>query len=262
MTVVNRIVKPPGGDSFADVLRWNEGSDIDLPDYIIGSTGKRCTKKLSQKPFESQVTLEHPEVQLKLSDADVAPSSSGGIFTPSDETERPSVRLHQPAGGRSQILFGDDDYLPTKAVCPQKLTDLMGSIALGDEQPAEEPRKPLCQAKIRDMYGSISIYGDEEVEEPVKTSVTVSHCPGGESHISFGGPEPLSPPKRRTSERKVLDLMGRGAMEPAESGREHLSAAKKRELQGQDIFADGKLNIRNSLVVRQPPGGGSTIALT
>ncbi|GJP57290.1 hypothetical protein CLOM_g16311 [Closterium sp. NIES-68] len=257
MTVVNRVVKPPGGDSTADVLNWNgDGDDVSVPD-VLGS-GKKCIKRLSQKNFESQVVLAHVEADTKQTGTPEPAPASDNIFTPSDQTDRPSVRLHQPAGGKSQILFGDEDYLPTKALCPQKLTDLMGTLSC--EADSEEKRRPLCQAKLKDLYGSISLYGEEVVED-VRPSITVHQLPGGASSIVFGGDTPPSPPKRRPSDRKMIDLMGRGTMEPTDSGMQQLSAAKRRELQGEDIFADGKLNIRSCIGVRQPPGGGSSLSL-
>lgn len=82
---------------------------------------------------------------------------------------------------------------------------------------------------------------------------------GGTSSI-FMGECPLEP-IRRASSIKVNALLGTGEYRE-EPPALHASQTKMKEMQGCNIFADGKPQIRDSLGgVREPPGGRSSVAL-
>eukprot|EP00270_Netrium_digitus_P009918 TRINITY_DN304_c0_g1_i2.p1 TRINITY_DN304_c0_g1~~TRINITY_DN304_c0_g1_i2.p1 ORF type:complete len:297 (+),score=79.61 TRINITY_DN304_c0_g1_i2:89-979(+) len=65
-------------------------------------------------------------------------------------TDRPSVRLHQPAGGVSQIVFGESEPpIPQKRISSQKATELGGMSwnegdGLAHRHPSEQKIKELC----------------------------------------------------------------------------------------------------------------------
>ena len=73
--------------------------------------------------------------------------------------------------------------------------------------------------------------------------------------------EHLPEPIRRASSTKVNALLGTGEYRE-EPPALHASQTKMKEMQGCNIFADGKPQIRDSLGgVREPPGGRSSVAL-
>lgn len=91
----------------------------------------------------------------------------------------------QPAGGRSNILFGSDEPVvkPVKKIHNKKFAELTGNnIFKGDHNsPPGSSEKPLSSAKLREMSGS-NIFAEGKVESRVCYG-GVRKPPGGDSSI-------------------------------------------------------------------------------
>ena len=86
---------------------------------------------------------------------------------------------------------------------------------------------------------------------------------GGHSNILFGE-EPVTKTTKKIHDQKFAELTGNDIFKgdvPPGSAEKPLSVAKLREMNGSNIFADGKVKSRGMGGVRKPPGGESSIAL-
>lgn len=85
---------------------------------------------------------------------------------------------------------------------------------------------------------------------------------GGPSNNMFNE-EHVVKTSKKIPNQKFAELSGndifKGDAPPTSD--KHLSSAKLREMSGSNIFADGKVESRDYLGARKPPGGDSSIAL-
>lgn len=104
---------------------------------------------------------------------------------PAPRAVRTSVRVSNPAGGQSNIMFGDEPVVKTsKKLHNQKFQELTGNdIFKGDAAPGSS-EKLLSKAKLREMSGS-NIFAEGERVEPRDYFGGVRKPPGGESSISL-----------------------------------------------------------------------------
>ncbi|OIT20305.1 PREDICTED: uncharacterized protein LOC109220362 [Nicotiana attenuata] len=112
------------------------------------------------------------------------PKQSEDIDEPAPRSVRTSVKVSNPAGGRSNILFGSDEPVvkPVKKIHNQKFAELTGNnIFKGDNSPPGSSEKPLSSAKLREMSGS-NIFAEGKVESRVCYG-GVRKPPGGDSSI-------------------------------------------------------------------------------
>ncbi|KAL2906071.1 DNA oxidative demethylase ALKBH2 [Bienertia sinuspersici] len=101
---------------------------------------------------------------------------------PAPRTVRTSVK---PAGGQSNIMFGDDPSVKTtRKLHNQKFQELTGNDIFKGDAPAGSAEKPLSQAKLREMSGS-DIFAEGERVEPRDYFGGVRKPPGGESSIAL-----------------------------------------------------------------------------
>lgn len=215
--------------------------------------------------------------------------SGSGIFSQEVDVDsstplavdKPMVRVHQPAGGVSQISFGVDGAVSPKkpSSVPElaKQRELTGTLDASAETPS---RKPSSTAKVKELVGSnifspptdlpprsLSRSLDEERQEnEVDTTpiATPSKLAGAPNLVTFGQEDPeLSAKKSNT--QKVAELSGNNIFKdnaPPALPEKSLSAAKRREISGNDIFADEKPVIREHVGgIRKPPGGESSLTL-
>ncbi|XP_021714166.1 uncharacterized protein LOC110682206 [Chenopodium quinoa] len=104
---------------------------------------------------------------------------------PAPRTVRTSVRVSNPAGGQSNIMFGDDPAVKsTRKLHNQKFQELTGNDIFKGDAPAESAEKHLSKAKLREMSGS-NIFAEGEKVEPRDYFGGVRKPPGGESSISL-----------------------------------------------------------------------------
>nr|XP_016496820.1 PREDICTED: uncharacterized protein LOC107815717 [Nicotiana tabacum] len=89
-----------------------------------------------------------------------------------------------PAGGQSNILFGDEPVVNTvKKIHDQKFAELTGNDIFKGDVPPGSAEKPLSRAKLREMNGN-DIFSDGKVESRDYFG-GVRKPPGGESSIAL-----------------------------------------------------------------------------
>ncbi|KAH7432359.1 hypothetical protein KP509_07G018800 [Ceratopteris richardii] len=97
---------------------------------------------------------------------------------------RTSVKVSNPAGGKSQITFGQEMSETTaRKVHDQKVAELTGNNIFKGDSPINTSEKPVSIAKLREMTGS-DIFADEK---PIGRDCVggIRKPPGGESSISL-----------------------------------------------------------------------------
>lgn len=162
------------------------------------------------KQRELSGTLSEAEAKMKkqLSDAKCKELSGHDIFAPppeilprtipipsefkeSKDVGEPaprnfhtSVKVSNPAGGQSSIIFGEEPVVKTsKKIHDQKFAELIGNdIFKGDVAPSSA-EKPLSNAKLREISGS-NIFADGKAESRDYLG-GVRKPPGGESSIAL-----------------------------------------------------------------------------
>lgn len=291
-----RFQRPPGGATSHNLFSWNDNNESDSGSVKPSSshtsgqeensyphTSSRGTSRASANQLGSQIFFgeiveeeQQPRSRNRPGSARKLEELSGsGIFSSAPANnepppvDRPSVRLHQPAGGASQIMLGTDhESTPKKVMSPRKKMELSGTPNSDDRS----LRKQFSAAKIKELHGSLSLFPttQDSVKYRIDTAFStptgdgkptrISKPVGGASSIVFGEVEPEIY-QSRASDQKIRDLLGTGEYKE-ESPTLPVSDAKRRELRGCDIFADEQPQFRDSLAgIRQPPGGDSSIAL-
>lgn len=321
--VHRRGYRPPGGESTVQ-LTWSEVPDVprtptpvrynatnDSHAFIAACEESPVPKPtirmhqpaggLSTIKFGEQMSPEEAEALLKsrpASDLKKREMHGSGIFNgagagngESNGADRTAVRMHQPAGGVSQISFGGEESAsPKKPVTiPEvaKQKELSGTQQTTDDIHAR--RGQFSNAKAKELVGS-NIFGPPPPDAPknnrsfemreeskssdqpqprnLHTSVKISNPAGGRSQISFGADEEIDSITHKLSGLKSAELSGHDIFSDAnnlandKSLHHHLSQAKLKEITGHDIFSDDKPRARDVLGgIKKPPGGVSSIAL-
>uniref|UniRef100_A0A0D6QY70 DUF4057 domain-containing protein n=1 Tax=Araucaria cunninghamii TaxID=56994 RepID=A0A0D6QY70_ARACU len=190
---------PPGGPSTFDLFSWSEG------------------------PVESAQVRTPARVSANMDSTAFDPAAS------TSPVGRPTIRMHQPAGGTSTITF-------TEQITPE-------------EEEALLKRRPCSDLKKREMTGS-GIFITETPNEgsntangystPERPSVRIyQQAAGTVSQISFGVDGSVSPkkPTSLTEVAKQKELSGsQDSTADMHHFRRHCSQAKSKELSGNDIF--------------------------
>ncbi|KAL2649979.1 hypothetical protein R1flu_018107 [Riccia fluitans] len=315
-----RATTPPGGPSTFDLFSWSEGPDLTQKtpvrhsvrndsaafvaanDESVINTPSRPTIRMHQPAggassfaFGEHMTPEEAEALVKRrpgSEVKRKEMFGSGIFVDvpenGDQVDRTCVRLHQPAGGVSQIQFGGEELTspkkPTSIPEVAKQRELSGST----ETTLDLKHRNFSNAKAKELTGS-NIFGpappdapprrvatevreqqkDGPAEAPprnLRTSVKVSNPAGGRSQIAFGQDDAQNS-ARKVDPHKIAELSGNNIFSddpqtPVSDACHQLSSMKLREMSGSDIFKDEKPVIKDTIGgIRKPPGGGSTIAL-
>ncbi|XP_010555363.1 PREDICTED: uncharacterized protein LOC104824874 [Tarenaya hassleriana] len=103
---------------------------------------------------------------------------------PAPRTLRTSVKVSNPAGGQSNILFGEEQGVKTsKKIHNQKFQELSGNGIFKGEDPPSSGEKHLSSAKLREMSGN-DIFADGKSESRDYFG-GVRKPPGGESSIAL-----------------------------------------------------------------------------
>ncbi|KAK9272643.1 hypothetical protein L1049_003019 [Liquidambar formosana] len=109
---------------------------------------------------------------------------SKDIGEPAPRNVRTSVKVSNPAGGQSTILFGEEPVMKTaKKIHNQKFAELTGNDIFKGDVPPGSAEKPLSTAKLREMSGS-NIFADGKAESRDYLG-GVRKPPGGESSIAL-----------------------------------------------------------------------------
>ncbi|WCJ44484.1 hypothetical protein M5689_025150 [Euphorbia peplus] len=279
--------------STADLLVWSENPPADSPAVASAVRSHQPSDGISKVVFGGQVTDEEVESLNKrkpCSGYKMKEMTGSGIFAPKgeeDESEsiganpasnsKTGIRMYQQAlAGISHISFGEEESVspkkpPTLAEVA-KQRELSGTIETEAEREARL-KKQLSDAKSKELSGHDIFAPPPEIlprpttvralalKESIKLGEsTPSDTAGGQSP----GEEPLKTSKK-IYDKKFNELSGNDIFKgdvPPSSAEKPLSVAKKREMSGNNIFADGKAEHRDYLGgVRKPPGGESSIAL-
>ncbi|CAK9320588.1 unnamed protein product [Citrullus colocynthis] len=103
---------------------------------------------------------------------------------PAPRTLRTSVKVSNPAGGQSNILFGEEPVMKTaKKLHNQKFQELTGNDIFKGDAPPGASEKSLSSAKLREMSGN-DIFADGKAESRDYFG-GVRKPPGGESTIAL-----------------------------------------------------------------------------
>ncbi|KAJ7945401.1 Alpha-ketoglutarate-dependent dioxygenase alkB-like protein 2 [Quillaja saponaria] len=103
---------------------------------------------------------------------------------PAPRNVRTSVKVSNPAGGQSNILFGEEPVTKTaKKIHDQKFAELTGNDIFKGDIPPGSAEKPLSRAKLREMSGS-NIFADGKAESRDYLG-GVRKPPGGASSIAL-----------------------------------------------------------------------------
>ncbi|XP_051117171.1 uncharacterized protein LOC127241931 [Andrographis paniculata] len=103
---------------------------------------------------------------------------------PAPRALRTSVKVSNPAGGQSNILFGEEpEVMTTKKIHNQKFAELSGNNIFKGEAPPGSAEKPLSVAKLKEMSGN-DIFADGKVQSRDYFG-GVRKPPGGESSIAL-----------------------------------------------------------------------------
>ncbi|KAK3020976.1 hypothetical protein RJ639_046963 [Escallonia herrerae] len=114
----------------------------------------------------------------------LVPKVDENIEEPAPRTVRTSVRVSNPAGGQSNILFGEEPEIKTtKKIHNQKFAELTGNGIFKGDVPPGSAEKPLSMAKLKEMHGS-DIFADGKVESRDNMR-GARKPPGGESSIAL-----------------------------------------------------------------------------
>ncbi|PNT35437.1 hypothetical protein POPTR_005G076000v4 [Populus trichocarpa] len=106
------------------------------------------------------------------------------IGEPAPRNIHPSIKVSNPAGGQSNILFGEEPVMKTaKKILDQKFHELTGNDIFKGDVPPGSAEKPLSTAKLKEMSGS-DIFADGKAASRDYLG-GVRKPPGGESSIAL-----------------------------------------------------------------------------
>ncbi|KAK7358976.1 hypothetical protein VNO77_00919 [Canavalia gladiata] len=149
----------------------------------------------SKKPISSAKTKElggndifgpPPEiVPRSLTAAHTLESKENkGVREPVSPNVRASAKVSNPAGGQSNMLFGEEPVKKTsKKIYGQKFAELTGNNIFKGDVAAGSAEKPLSRAKLREMAGNdIFADGKAETRDYIRGA---RRPPGGGSSIAL-----------------------------------------------------------------------------
>ncbi|MCO5610943.1 hypothetical protein L7F22_065189 [Adiantum nelumboides] len=271
-----------------EILAWPDEpsrSPIQTPPLRPqGTGGMRSILQGAESTPEEATSLQKKKTNSVLKKKEM---SGSGIFnldsddpSTSLQVEKATVRVHQPAGGVSQILFGEAETVspkkPTSIPEVAKQRELSGTL----EVPIEETpsKKSASMTKVKELVGS-DIFGPppevprrsrprnlecSDIATPLRDlSLNPSRHPG--STLANSGNEDNSLPAKNCNTHEVAEFCGNNIFKGDSYSLvsdKSLSAAKRKEITGSNIFADEKPVLREHVSgIRKPPGGGSSLTL-
>lgn len=281
--------------STADLLAWSENPPADSPVTAPRSSARshQPSDGIRKVVFGGQVTDEEVESLMKrkpcsgyklkeITGSDIFAiggengtlESDGANPTPTNKT---GLRMYQQAvAGISHISFGEEESVSPKkpASLPEvaKQRELSGTL---DSEAEAKLKKQLSDAKCKELSGHDIFAPPPEIQPrplaaralALRESITIGEpasydSTGGQSSNMFNE-EHVVKTSKKIPNQKFAELSGndifKGDAPPTSD--KPLSSAKLQEMSGSDIFADGKVESRDYLGARKPPGGDSSIAL-
>ncbi|KAM7276556.1 hypothetical protein ACFE04_018422 [Oxalis oulophora] len=125
-----------------------------------------------------------PEIQPRSLVAAAQTKDSRDMGEPAPRNVRTSVKVSNPTGGQSNILFSEEPVTnTTKKIHNQKFQELTGNDIFKGDNPPGSAEKSLSRAKFREMSGN-DIFADGKSDSRDYRG-GVRKPPGGESSISL-----------------------------------------------------------------------------
>ncbi|XP_024005274.1 uncharacterized protein LOC112082193 [Eutrema salsugineum] len=177
-------VSPKKPTTLTEVAKQRE-----LSGNLLTEADLKSKKQISSAKIEEisghDIFGPPPEIQPRsLAAAQQEARGNRDMGEPAPRNLRTSVKVSNPAGGQSNILFSEEPVVKTsKKIHNQKFQELTGNgIFKGDESPGSAD-KQLSSAKLREMSGN-NIFADGKSESRDYFG-GVRKPPGGESSISL-----------------------------------------------------------------------------
>ncbi|CAF1913942.1 unnamed protein product [Brassica oleracea var. botrytis] len=267
--------------STADLLTWSEVPPSDSPSSAARSAVRshQPSDGVSKVVFGGQVTDEEVESlnrRKPCSEHKMKEITGSGIFARNQEDDAselssaPSGRVYQQAlSGISHISFGEEEDLsPKKPITlPEvaKQRELSGTM---ESESASNLKKQLSDAKYKEISGQNIFAPPPEIKPRSGATRALALKDnfnlGAESQTS-GEEDSSVKTAKKIYDKKFAELSGNDIFKgdgTSSCGEKQLSEAKLKEIGGNNIFADGKVESRDYLGgVRKPPGGETSIAL-
>ncbi|KAM7260346.1 hypothetical protein ACFE04_016087 [Oxalis oulophora] len=275
--------------STADLLVWSETDSPATTGVSVRS--HQPSDGIRKTVFGGQVTDEEVESLNKrkpCSGYKMKEITGSGIFlVPNEEDEsseadnanpssnnRSGLRMYQQAlSGISHISFSEEESVSSKK--PVSVAEVAKQRELSGSMESESEailKRQISDAKNKELSGNNifapppEILPRENIQRPLALKESV-HLGESSPRNSAGSSGEEAAPKsaKKIYDQKSSDLSGNNVFKgdsPLSAAEKSLSMAKLREISGNDIFADGKVESRDYLGgVRKPPGGESSIAL-
>ncbi|KAK1592240.1 hypothetical protein Q3G72_027568 [Acer saccharum] len=178
-------VSPKKPTSIPEVAKQRE-----LSGTLQSDSDMKSKKQISNAKYKEisghDIFSPAPEIQPRSLAAarSLETKESKDMGEPAPRNVRTSVKVSNPAGGQSNILFSEDPTAKTsKKIHNQKFQELTGNDIFKGDVPPGSAEKPLSTAKLREISGN-DIFADGKAESRDYFG-GVRKPPGGESSIAL-----------------------------------------------------------------------------
>ncbi|XP_034604925.1 uncharacterized protein [Setaria viridis] len=177
-------VSPKKISSLPEVAKQRELSGT-LENEADSKTAKQISESKSKELSGSDIFGPPPEVPARpLAARNLELRGNLDFALPQPRSIHTSVKVSNPAGGRSNIVFGEEPVVKTaKKIHDQKFHELTGNNIFKEDAPPGAGEKALSTAKLREMSGN-NIFADGKVASRDYFG-GVRKPPGGESSIAL-----------------------------------------------------------------------------
>ncbi|CAL5057549.1 unnamed protein product [Urochloa decumbens] len=177
-------VSPKKPSSLPEVAKQRELSGT-LEGEADSKTAKQISESKSKELSGSDIFGPPPEVPARpLAARNLELRGNLDFALPQPRSIHTSVKVSNPAGGRSNIVFGEEPVIKTaKKIHDQKFHELTGNNIFKEDAPPGAGEKALSTAKLREMSGN-NIFADGKVASRDYFG-GVRKPPGGGSSIAL-----------------------------------------------------------------------------
>ncbi|RWW22827.1 hypothetical protein GW17_00012957 [Ensete ventricosum] len=177
-------VSPKKPTSIAEVAKQRELSGT-TESELDAKVKKQLSEAKSKELSGHDIFGPPPEVPARpLAARNLELRGNLDFVLPQPRNIHTSVKVSNPAGGPSNILFSDDSVAKTaKKIHTQKFQELTGNDIFKEDAPPGSAEKPLSVAKLKEMSGS-DIFADGKAASRDYFG-GVRKPPGGESSIAL-----------------------------------------------------------------------------
>ncbi|KAJ4898759.1 Uncharacterized protein Rs2_12710 [Raphanus sativus] len=180
-------VSPKKPTTLTEVAKQRELSGNLLTEADLKSKKQISSAKMEEisghNIFGPPTEIQPPR-SLAAAQQEARRGSNRDMGEPAPRNLRTSVKVSNPAGGQSNILFSEEpEVKSSKKIHDQKFQELTGNGIFKGDESAGSGDKQLSSAKLREMSGN-NIFGDGKAESRDYFG-GVKKPPGGESSISL-----------------------------------------------------------------------------